>query len=257
MDDAPIIFELGGVAVEVGEISTTESEYTADIEITSATGNLRIYTLANNTATWYIYTVAIRCISLDLNATAANVIMVGDRLKVGTEAMLVTEVNTDKVTVETAYNGTTAADHAADADVSSNRAIFQQLSPSSIATGPPAFITKDYDFDEPSFVKKVYKIYITYANSAGSDLVNKIKVAADGNTTFAQTSISTPHSASTYVLTGTFSASQSSWNVAVFSFDSPFPCQSIALYFNDGGVANGISINDISFEYRTIHKRVS
>ena len=257
MDDAPIIFELGGVAVEVGEISTTESEYTADIEITSATGNLRIYTLANNTATWYIYTVAIRCISLDLNATAANVIMVGDRLKVESEAMLVTEVNTDKVTVETAYNGTTAADHAADVSVNSNRAIFQQLSPSSIATGAPAFITKDYDFDEPSFVKKVYKIYITYANSAGSDLVNKIKVAADGNTTFAQTSISTPHSASTYVLTGTFSASQSSWNVAVFSFDSPFPCQSIALYFNDGGVANGISINDISFEYRTIHKRVS
>ena len=103
----------------------------------------------------------------------------------------------------------------------------------------------------------VYKIYITYMNTHGGALNNLIKVAADGNTTWQQGSITTPHAGSTFALTGTFLASQSSWNVAVFSFDNPFPCQSIALYFNDGGTANGISINDISFEYRTIHKRVS
>ena len=94
-------------------------------------------------------------------------------------------------------------------------------------------------------------------NSASGSLANRMEVAADGNTTFEQTSITTPHSGSTYTLSGTFAGSQSKWNVAVFSFDSPFPCQSIALYFNPDSIANGLSINDISFEYRSIHKRVS
>ena len=94
-------------------------------------------------------------------------------------------------------------------------------------------------------------------NSGLGALANKIKVAANGNTTFAQTSISTPNSASTFALTGTFLASRTSWVVTAFTFDNPFPCQSIALYFNDGATVNGLSINDISFEYRTIHKRVS
>jgi hypothetical protein len=98
-------------------------------------------------------------------------------------------------------------------------------------------------------------------NSSSSQLNNPIQVAANGDRTWQQSSITTPQAlGSSYSLTGIIKASQSEWDVAVFSFDSPFPCQSIALYFNhvtDVNTANGLSINDISFEYRTIHKRVS
>jgi hypothetical protein len=260
MEGVTFSFELGGKVVDIGEINTVIENYTADIDITSATGNLRIYNSADNTTAWYIYAVSVKCITLDLDATAATKIMVGDRLKVDSEEFLVLEVNTDKVTVETAYNSTTAADHSATTDVYAQKANFQQISPASVDNAYPSFITKDFDFDEPGRVKKIYKIYITYMNSSSNVVTNKMKVAADGNTTWAQTSIATPHSGSTFALTGVFASSQSSWNVAIFTFDNPFPCQSISLLFNDAGdspTASGISINDISFEYRTIHKRVS
>jgi len=214
----------------------------------------------NNDTIFYISRVSVKCITLDLDADASSKIVVGDRLQVESEDFHVIEVNTDKIVTETGYAGTTAADHASGTQVDVYRAVFNQISPASIATAAPAFITKDFDFDEPGRVKKIYKIYITYMNSGLGALANKIKVAADGNTTWAQTSIATPHSGSTFALTGVFLASQSSWNVAIFTFDAPFPCQSIALLFNDAGdspTASGISINDISFEYRTIHKRVS
>ena len=58
-------------------------------------------------------------------------------------------------------------------------------------------------------------------------------------------------------LTGKFLASQSSWNVAKFAFNKPLQCQSLSLYFNPTTeVANGLFINDITFEYKTIHRRV-
>ena len=119
------------------------------------------------------------------------------------------------------------------------------------------FITKDFDFDEPDRVKKIYKIYVTYMNSHSATLSNPFKVAADGNTTFANSSIATPQSSNTYALSGNLGGNVNSWNVAVLSFDAPFLCQSIALEFNGAGDVNGVSINDITFEYRTINKRVS
>ena len=187
--------------------------------------------------------------------------MVGDILKAGTSAgdeeFLVNLIESDKATVELGYNSTSKVAHSSGLSIFSYKAVFKQLSSTSIATGAPAFITKDIDFDDPSRIKKIYKIYITYLNTHSGALANLIKVSADGNTSFAQTSIPTPHSASNFALTGTFLASQSSWNVATFSFDAPFPCQSIALYFNDGGATNGLHINDISFEYRIINKKVS
>tara|TARA_R100000808_G_scaffold9441_1_gene25956 strand:- start:2535 stop:6095 length:3561 start_codon:yes stop_codon:yes gene_type:complete len=275
-----IVFKLNFFSniVDIGTITNVSTEYTLDVECSSASADpcIMIYhDGSDGTGTavetaWYINEVSIKNITLDLNASAANNIQVGDRLVAadssddsvpevgdGNEEFFVKNVISDKVVVEPGYNSTSSIAHSSSRSIYAYKAAFKQLSPTSVATAAPSFITKDYDFDDPSRVKKIYKIYITYMNSAGSQLDNLIKVAADGNTTFAQTSISTPHSASTYALTGSFLASQSKWNVAVFSFDNPFPCQSIALYFNDGGTANGVSINDISFEYRTIHKRVS
>ena len=257
MEDVVFIVELGGSSVEIGTIDTVKARYSVDMAIANHTGDLIIHHSFNNDTIFYISRVSVKCITLDLDADASSKIVVGDRLQVESEDFHVIEVNTDKIVTETGYAGTTAADHASGTQVDVYRAVFNQISPASINSAAPAFITKDFDFDEPGRVKKIYKIYITYMNSGLGALANKIKVAANGNTTFAQTSISTPNSASTFALTGTFLASRTSWVVTAFTFDNPFPCQSIALYFNDGATVNGLSINDISFEYRTIHKRVS
>ena len=119
-----------------------------------------------------------------------------------------------------------------------------------------SFITKDIDFGQPAYVKKIYKIYITYKNITPVDLADDMHAAVDGSTTFANSSISSPHSSYDVAITGTFAASQSNWNIATFSFSKPLLCQSLALKFL-GGSTSGISINDISFEYRILRKRVS
>ena len=58
-------------------------------------------------------------------------------------------------------------------------------------------------------------------------------------------------------LTGRFNASVTTWDVATFTFDKPLQCQSLSLHFNDTNAVNSVHINDITFEYREIHRRVS
>ena len=58
-------------------------------------------------------------------------------------------------------------------------------------------------------------------------------------------------------LTGRFNASVTTWDVATFTFDKPLQCQSLSLHFNDTNAVNSFHINDITFEYREIHRRVS
>ena len=258
--DVEIKVAFMGTTVTLGSIDENVTEYVLDIKATTSTGNFDIFHETNNTVAWYLSSVNVKDITLEADGNVTSKIMPGDRLKLDSENFLVLNTDADtnaNIIVKGAYNGTTAASHSDPTDITSSKAVFQQISQTSISTAAPMFITKDYDFDQPATLKKIYKIYITYMNSNSSLLDNKIKVAADGNTTWSQGSISTPHSSSTFALTGRFQGNKSSWDIAVFRFDAPFPCQSIALYFNDGSVTNGISINDISFEYRTIHKRVS
>ena len=133
---------------------------------------------------------------------------------------------------------------------------FKQINDTSSSSVTQSFITKDIDFGQPAYVKKIYKIYITYKNSGTNTLTDDMYAAVDGSTSFANSAISSPHSSYEVALTGTFASSQSNWNIATFSFSRPLLCQSLALKFLSGA-ASGISINDISFEYRIIKKRVS
>ena len=133
---------------------------------------------------------------------------------------------------------------------------FNQISDTSSTAVIQSFITKDIDFGQPAYVKKIYKIYITYKNSGSGVLADDMYVAVDGSTTFENSSISSPHSSYDVAITGTFAASQSNWNIATFSFSKALLCQSLALKFLSGA-NSGISINDISFEYRILRKRVS
>ena len=95
---------------------------------------------------------------------------------------------------------------------------FKQISDTSSSAVTQSFITKDIDFGQPAYVKKIYKIYITYKNSGSGALADDMYVAVDGSTTFENSSISSPHSLYDVAITGTFAASQSNWNIATFSF---------------------------------------
>ena len=261
---ASFLVSFAGTTVELGQISISETKYILDIQASSTGADFTITHNVNNNQIWYVGYASAKQLSMDLNADADTKIVAGDRLKIDSEEFFTISTNTDvqkdKITAEPGYNSTTKASHTAGTSLYTSKAVFQQLSPTSVNTGKPVFITKDFDFDEPDRVKKIYKIYITYMNSNSAALSSSISIAADGSKTFATSSIATPQSSITYNISGSFqgsSTSGSNWNVAVFSFDYPFPCQSISLKMNAGNAANGISINDITFEYRTINKRVS
>ena len=274
MSHVPFFFEINDNAVPIGEITTSEVEYSAVI-IGSATGgndDLYIYKMSSGHATdngavrVYIDNVSIKQAGLKLNQ-ADHGFRFNDYLKLDNEWFKVKSVNPDNnkyIEVEGAQLGTTSADHADETDAGRPTAVFQQISSASVATGSPSFITKDLDFDKPGVVKKIYKMYITYKNSGSSQLTNPISVAVDGNRTWAQANITSGQSinntagaAITPTLTGVFAGSVTSWNVATFSFDKPLNCQSLSIYFNQAAAANGISINDITFEFKSINRRVS
>jgi hypothetical protein len=69
--------------------------------------------------------------------------------------------------------------------------------------------------------------------------------AIDGNTSFSNSG-----------LTGTWTGGTSNWDVAVHSFATPKECQSIRFKLDPATDAK-MFFNDISIEYRPIHKRVS
>ena len=108
--------------------------------------------------------------------------------------------------------------------------------------------TKDYDFGEPSLIKKVYAVTVTYASD--SDLLSPISYAVDGSTSFNSS------------FTGDFAGSGtgSGWKKVRATLSSPVSCQSIAVKNSNPsglGTTEGLKINDITLEYRALRKRVS
>jgi hypothetical protein len=113
--------------------------------------------------------------------------------------------------------------------------------------------TKDIDFGNPSNVKKIYKIYTTYKSS--STQANPVEYSVDGKNSW--TDITTGDGTTT--VGGSDSdtlAAATSWDVVTLTPSSPISCQSIQLKFNPPS-SGTFDINDISIEYRTLHKRVS
>ena len=107
--------------------------------------------------------------------------------------------------------------------------------------------TKDYDFGEPGFIKKVYSVTLTYASD--TDMSTPISYALDGSGSFDGNTF-----------TGDFSGSGTGWKQLRATLSSPVECQSIALKIsnsNTSGTTEGLKINDITLEYRTLRKRVS
>ena len=128
--------------------------------------------------------------SIKLNHNGSG-IGIGDVLQINeAEIVRVIKAADPFYHVERGYAGTSLADASADAAVYIQQIDFKQIdtaSSTSVSTDnpKPRFITKDFDFDKPGIVKKVYKIYVTYKNTGTASLNNALEVSADGNTSFS------------------------------------------------------------------------
>ena len=112
--------------------------------------------------------------------------------------------------------------------------------------------TKDIDFGDPSILKKVYAVYMTYKSSV--DQLKPLEFSLDGKANFSDFA-----TASNVAPAGDDSGdldAQASWDVAKFTADSVQTCQSIQFKLNPPD-AGTFEINDISVEYRPLYKRVS
>jgi hypothetical protein len=107
--------------------------------------------------------------------------------------------------------------------------------------------TKDIDFGDPGHIKKVYGVRITYQSSAAQ--TTPISYAIDGIGNFA--------SAGGGAFTGNFADTNDVWDVLYAYPSSPVECQSMQLQVSNPTTSGTININDISIEYRPIHKRVT
>ena len=99
--------------------------------------------------------------------------------------------------------------------------------------------TKDIDFGDPSRIKKIYNIYISYKSSTGS--ITLLYSPDNTNDTFSISDVN-------------FSSSDT-YKIAKASFSTPIQCQSIRIILK-GNFTNAV-INDISIDYRPILKKVS
>jgi len=129
----------------------------------------------------------------------------------------------------------------------SQRGISESANGDSVAATKWIMKTKDIDFGDPGHIKKVYGIRVTYQSSAAQ--TTPIAYAIDGIGNFA--------SAGGGNFTGNFADTNDVWDVLYAYPSSPVECQSMQLKITNPTSAGTININDISIEYRTIHKRVT
>ena len=105
-----------------------------------------------------------------------------------------------------------------------------------------SFQTKDFDFGNAARVKKIYAVYITYQETGGN-LTDIFTLVEDDGTSHA--------------LAGNIPAnSDGTYNTVRISPSSPVICNKVSIKMElAGGDSSLVQINDISIEYREIHKR--
>ena len=100
-------------------------------------------------------------------------------------------------------------------------------------------MTKDIDFGDPSRIKKIYNIYISYKS----------------NTTSVTMKYALDNIGSTQDISNVSFSSTDSYKIAKASFSTPVQCQSIRIWLR--GNFRKFEINDISIDYRPIYRKVS
>lgn len=106
----------------------------------------------------------------------------------------------------------------------------------------PSFQTKDFDFGNAAKVKKIYAVYLTY-QELGDQIDGTFTLVEDDGTSHSLSGAIPENSDGTY-------------NTVKLTPSSPVICNKISIKMALGdGDESLIQINDISIEYREIHKR--
>jgi hypothetical protein len=100
--------------------------------------------------------------------------------------------------------------------------------------------SKEFDFGDPSRLKKFYKIYMTYKSS--NNISSEVYYSTNSGSTW------------TAFNSGTSSTSTTDWIEGSWSITSPVTTATIMIKV-DPSVSGKLWINDITLEYRTLHKR--
>ena len=129
----------------------------------------------------------------------------------------------------------------------SQRGISQSSNGDGVTIDKWVMKTKDIDFGDPGHIKKVYGVRVTYQSSAAQ--TTPISYAIDGIGNFA--------GAGGGNFTGNFTDTSGVWDVLNATVSSPVECQSMQIKIKNPSAVGTININDISIEYRPIHKRVT
>ena len=111
----------------------------------------------------------------------------------------------------------------------------------SVTRSNTLIMTKDIDFGDPSRIKKIYNIYISYKSSTAT--VNMRYMLDNSPST-------------TVNITSNVSFSNTdNYKIAKVSLPTPVQCQSIRIWLK--GNFSEFEINDISIDYRPIYRKVS
>ena len=134
------------------------------------------------------------------------------------------------------------------ASAGNNTVHFTEWDESPSTFGHYKLTTPDFNFNSPSTIKKIYKIYIHYRSTANVTVTAAmVYYQVNQNNTW------------TAFNAGSMARSESSgagYDIAVFTPSATFECQSVAIKI-EPTVTTGLYINDIQIEYRNVRKRVS
>jgi len=122
-------------------------------------------------------------------------------------------------------------------NISTTSTTFHKFLQIPIASPSQKLYTRDIDFGDPSTVKKIYAVTITY-KSPSQTQANPLKYAVGGKQSFSSFATKTL-------------AATDDWDIATFTASSPISCNTIQ-FLIDLPSTGIFEINEISIEYRMI-----
>ena len=123
--------------------------------------------------------------------------------------------------------------------------VMEEYSPDSADNGSIEVITKAMDLGEPYKLKRLYRIAVTYKSTDANATPLEISYIDKDGAFVAFADVASVNFANTSAV----------WKVAVFKPSPSLVCQSFQLRLNPPATEQ-VSINDISCEYRVLHKGV-
>ena len=126
---------------------------------------------------------------------------------------------------------------------------YKKFLPVPISKSNQQFVTRDIDFGDPSSIKKIYKVIVTYKSNAA--LTAPFSYSIDGKQNY-----SSGDGLGGGAFAGNVADTSGLWDVLTLTPASTISCQSLQIRFKDNGSTSHITeINDISIEYRTLKNK--